>query len=301
MRTANSISSSGSSIHTPLLEICSWRNNETVLVTDSVESDGRFVLCTLAAAASISSNQNRVLWICCTALTDTLTLAALRKIGCDKDFINSAHLPESSLPSSPRGAVSPRLTIKSIPELLDVVLSSNREEMQQDFDAERFIKGVYKSVSDWIRLSTQDTTAANHTSNAWVILDDVSALSSLIGEQCTYELILSLQSLKSYDTQNGYGLALRCSNSEYIDSFTTRPSSWFGAGENDTLGATARPREESLVELADVVVDVLPLSSGYTREAHGRLMLTGRTHPTSLMCNYCLTENQASVIRINTR
>lgn len=89
------------SIHTPLEDVFPWQdeNNETTLICDSVESDGRFVLCTLVSHAlrqsQNSSDRNRVLWLCCSSVTDQLTLSALKKIGCNKLATSRAYLPES--------------------------------------------------------------------------------------------------------------------------------------------------------------------------------------------------------------
>ena len=60
------------------------------------------------------------------------------------------------------------------------------------------------------------------------------------------------------------------------------------------------PWERQLVEMADTVVDVVPLASGYSREVHGRLIFTSKVGPASLqdVYNYCLTDTQALAIRI---
>ncbi len=71
--------------------------------------------------------------------------------------------------------------------------------------------------------------------------------------------------------------------------------------------------------MADGIVDVLPLASGYTREAHGKLLFTacpggrgwgddsskqggGRTSTLSdgstLVFNYCLTDSKVQAIQI---
>ena len=62
------------------------------------------------------------------------------------------------------------------------------------------------------------------------------------------------------------------------------------------------PWERQLVEMADTVVDVVPLASGYSREVHGRLIFTSKAVSATIKqqesYNYCLTDNQALVIRV---
>ena len=303
------------SIHTPLQDVCPWQDeNETVLVCDSVESDGRFVLCTLAlqalaAAQSSSSDEKngRILWLCCSpVLTDQLTLNALKKIGCNKLATGGASLPESSSAgqtSEAKAGIAPLLTIRSIPTLLEQSILNNLE----DFEEEDFVKEIYRQVKNWL---------AGQDSRTWVILDDVSTLAALVGERLTYGLILSLRAHLSKSTYP-CGLALRCSGDADIEAAgltVPRSSDWFGAGGNVATNASNSkepnnaPWERSLVELADTVVDVVPLASGYTREAHGRLIFTSRTTTTnannvvagatSVVFNYCLTDSQVLAIRI---
>jgi hypothetical protein len=63
--------------------------------------------------------------------------------------------------------------------------------------------------------------------------------------------------------------------------------------------------------MADGIVDVLPLASGYTREAHGKLLFTacpggrgwgddskGRSDGSTLVFNYCLTDSKVQAIQI---
>jgi hypothetical protein len=280
-------SSTGNSIHTPLSQVFSWQENETVLIADSVESDGRFVLCTLSS--QVLSRRSNILWLCSTAITDQLILGALKKIGCDKMATMSAYLPENGHPTP---EMLPRLTIRSIPTLLDHALGHVEDEA---FNEEIFVKDLYQKIKVWRLLQDK----SDQHSESWVILDDVSALATLVGERLTYGLVLSLQALK---VKHPFGLAIRCSNDSDIEAaglMVVRSSDWFGAGgEAAHNDRSTIPWERTLTELADTVVDVLPLASGYTREAHGRLIFTGRSTETTAVFNYCLTDNQVLAIRI---
>ena len=310
------------SIHTPLSQVCRWDDaDETVLVLDSIESDGRFVLGTLVAGLPPPHQaNNRVLWLCCSAVTDQLTLSSLKKIGCPKAMTGSASLPESPASAQPKtgtatslGDERPRLTIRSIPTLLSRAVSKvdDEESSWKPFDRESFVKNLYRQVKEWVRLGseeeeeqakkqTEDDTAGERR---WVVLDDLSTLAALVGERLVYGLILSLQAL-SRAGELPFALALRCSNDVDVEAeglVDPRSTQWFGAGDSSTTGNEGCPWERQLVELSDTIIDVTPLASGSTREAHGRLIFSSRgtaAGATSRVYNYCLTENQALAIRI---
>ena len=124
-------------------------------------------------------------------------------------------------------------------------------------------------------------------------------LSVLVGERLAYSLILSLNSLK-VNENHPFGLVIRCSNDYDIDA-----SELTGRGlvENIDLSATTNvPWERSLVELADFIVDVTLLPSGYSRDVHGRLTISGRAAEASNtgLYNFCLTDNQVLLMRLAT-
>ena len=143
----------------------------------------------------------------------------------------------------------------------------------------------------------------------WVILDDATTLAVLVGERLAYGFILSLRALSancsSSSSNHGFGLAIRASNDYDIQRASIvepRSTHWFGGatvGEGNDIDDEC-PWERQLVEMADIVVDVVPLSSGYSREVHGRLIFTSKAGPSSLqdVYNYCLTDTQALAIRI---
>jgi len=343
-RPSGSSSSAATSVHTPLSQVCRWEENETILVCDSIESDGRFVLGTLVAnlpaeerkhqeqQRASTSIRNRVLWLCCSAMTDQLTLSALSKSGSSKSMTGSASLPELSSANSgtPPAAADGRLTIRSIPTLLSRAISSKQEgdqETPQSFDTESFVKHIYRQVKEWVRFQhektrnqTEDAVGEEFDERRWVVLDDLSTLGALVGDRLAYGLVLSLQAL-SRTGGLPFGLAMRCSNDADIEAeglMDPRSTQWFGGaavaavesstltGDNDGYMKEC-PWERQLVELADTVVDVCPLASGYTREAHGRLIFSRRgeaagassSSTTTQVYNYCLTDNQALAIRIS--
>lgn len=172
------------------------------------------------------------------------------------------------------------------------------------FDTETaFVKDVYTQVKNWLDAAHREKSEDSMNCHTLVILDDASTLSTLVGERLTYGLILSLCAL-SKSPSYSCGFAIRCMNDcdiEAANLTVPRTTDWFGVGSG--AGSTDTPPwERSLVELSDTVVDVVPLASGYSREAHGRLNFTRRTADTTArqtsVFNYCLTDNQVLAIRI---
>jgi hypothetical protein len=268
---------------TPLTAVFPWSLDDptSVLVSDSVQSDGRFVLHSWAALVLKS---NRLLWLAGGPWTPALIASALQKTGCDA-AANYLRAPASSS-SSP-------LCIRSIPaELAETLLQSDCDAPPEaaPFDAEAFMKKLYLDVKAWVVKEEQPS---------WVFLDDVSALAAFVGSRLTYAFILSLQSLA---TRHPFGLVVR--NSQDLDQMLTlqpKPTAWIGAGgdNDDDNNNNNTPWERSLVELVDWVVDVVPLMSGYTREAHGRLIFcSNREGHRMTTYNYCLTDNKALAIRV---
>ena len=310
---------------TPLSHIVTCNNTETLLVTDSVSCDGRFVLYTVVAAALNNSrastalsfnatatttttnesstaksnhSNSRVLWISCTSVTDESILNAFKKIGLERDVMSSSSssTSHSVILNNTRTAEFDdgleRLRIHSIPSsLAEATLHETNE-----FNDFAFMKELYVSIKAFVSKQNKNSTKVPTI----VVIDDLSALSVLLGERLTYSLILSLSSLKLSEMYP-YGLAVRCNNDYDIES-----SGLAGRGhiKHNDLSATSAnvPWERSLVELADSIVDVTLLSSGYSRDVHGRLTISGRVAEASNtgIYNFCLTDNQVLLMRLAT-
>jgi hypothetical protein len=317
-----------SSSFTPLSQAFSgWLLPEhaTILVSDSIESDGRFVLHTLAAAAasaatsSSSSSSHHVLWFCCGAVTDQLTLSSLKRMlasgsgsgGGDKaslvasaslpDGINTQKIPPPSVHASAAAAdatstaeatttpTSSTLTIRSVPSLMDKFLLSESIETKDEEWLARMLLGI---VHDWV------LTRRQHGS-LLILWDDVSTLASIMGENLTYGLLVSIQALSTMTRP--LGLVVRYSHDVDVAWEESPDAMWLGGGGNGGNGrveSCGLPWERNLVELADVLIDVTPLPSGVTRHAHGRLYITGRTMHVASVYNYCLTDQAVLAMRM---
>ena len=329
----------------PLSQVLTVPPSETLLVTDAVAAlcDGRFVLYAVAAAALSSStptgsrnnsnNTTRVFWISCTCVTEECIRQALKKLGCNDDN-DDDRLYIDSLPT--------RLiqqAVESTTTTTTTTTTDNNNNGEDDcFQEITFVKELYQRVQAFV-------TASSSLSPTMVILDDVSALSVLVGERLTHALIVSLNDLSSKSSsvvtandddgnhhnnnisslQHPFSLVLRCSNDCDIHHVRRRVASTGRTMEpydddgddehyDDRHAANTMknvPWERALVELADTVVDVTSVPSGYSREIAGRLILTRRrrrsstattatttTATTAEVYNVCLTDHQVFVLRL---
>ena len=290
---------------TALIDVlpCWGSKPATILVGDSVQTDGRFVLHTIASHVLSDDNNNneeqrrRLLWIAGgSPLTPALIASALKKMGCE---VAARYLRQAERKND--DALCIRCIASELAERLSGGIMVEPDKQQPpEIDLEVFTKQLYRDIKTWLQDSSSSSTS-------WVILDDVSTLAALVGSRLTYGLILSLRALACRDKE--FGLVIRCAqDAGQAKVLETSGPAWIGAGGGggDTPNENHdEPEWESaLVELVDWVVDVMPLASGYTREAHGRLVLSstgsasGTTH-TRLVYNYCLTDNKALAIQIH--
>ena len=291
----------------PLTDALPWdaSSRRTFLVNDSMGTDGRFLLYTLASqvlsssdSSTASSNttasnqrRGRVLWLGCGPVAEGQILQGLKKIGCDKTALSQAAATFKQTGDTTNKESSSLLTIRSLAAELSATLLVDSDEQ---FNEQEFVKHLYRYIlQEWLPTDTKDGKSYNN----WIVVDDASALANLLGEKLVYGLLLALNAQSHQDTSKDrnnsnalFGLVVRCSN-DYeavsLPSFagtsvaSSGPPEWFGAGghssahshHSPTMDAVI-PWERSLLELADGVLDILPLTSGYTRELHGRIVMT---------------------------
>ena len=319
---------------TPLAEVIPWSPNQprTVLVSDSIETDGGFVLSTmiaqlfsshphphphpppppsslLAGGTTTSANTKRperrhprtpattprALWLSGNSSTERQVAADLKKLGCDA---GAAYLKKNS--SSSNSIINNNrnsgLSIRSLSlEIADRILARNVPVDNTDdrpFDRKEYLQSVYDDVVDWVGNGRHDeegkvTATDSSPSPSWIVLDDVTALSSMLGDTLVYCFVESLIALVNRPETPEFGLILRSSGDldqmRYKIEGTegTDQSGWFGGGGlshkqevHDALYRSYVPWERAIEESVDAIIDVLPLLSGFSREAHGRLIFS---------------------------
>jgi hypothetical protein len=338
----------------PLQDVIPWSPNtpRNILVCDSVETDGSFVLSTMAAhlfSSTLPSSSgmqtkgidrqqiswSRALWLCGNASTKRQVASALKKLGCDA---GAAYLRNDNkhVNNSHNG-----LKIRSLAlEIADRILASNNSEDSKDgcdFDRDLYLKTVFNDVKAWA-----DNIPDNKSESvsSWIIVDDVTALASILGDRLVYcfiERLISLAKASGTLSTQKCGVIIRCSGD--LDQMLYRiesnerkdHSGWFGTGGlshkqaiHDKLYRTFVPWERAVEESVDAIIDVLPLLSGFSREAHGRLIFSetpngrgwknfhsrssnpphNRTKSTDwnkLIFNFRIQDNGARAIRLRAR
>ena len=309
----------------------------TILINDTVETDGRFLLYTmtsqyLTSLSSISSNvrfknhssnikstlpkentsRRNIFWVACGPTTERQILTSLHKIGLDVQ--NPSHGNHAKKNESD--------VIKIVPVALELANSILHEKESNIYGD--YLKSVYKRFCSSIKAkrknsSDDDLSKANQFDGTLVIIDDVSYLTQLFGatfvmtfiQKLKHELqrsisggILIIRSRIDLSIHNAHLLEFDWShqiqnknrnntntrknvsglNHHFPNSAST--STWLGAGggnhivsEHSHYAQFPQPRilgQSILLEVANAVVDVLPLSSGFAREVHGRLVFSER-------------------------
>jgi len=331
----------------PLQEVLPWSPEipRNILICDSIETDGGFVLSTMVAqlfsssswslplpspsSASLTTSATgynnrrhkiptRALWLSGNSSTERQVASTLKKMGCDvgapylrKEYSGDSNLTIRSLAVE----IADRILINQIEGGIKSEMYGNEDKQMkypsEYFDRETYLKQIYEEIKAWINYNddnaendNNDSDFTNHSSvdekenlelgPSWVILDDVTALASILGETLVYRFVESLVSLLCRQSINDTsarstkcGLIIRCSGD--VDQMSYKignnegndHSGWVGAGGlahkkafNDMTRLKLIPWERALEESVDAIVDVLPLSSGFSREAHGRLIFS---------------------------
>jgi len=337
----------------PLTDVLPWgdtvpTSGRTVLICDSTETDGRFLLHALASQClsspssssssssllqvsssnpikssstfrrnskqiqntSANSKSRKVLWIHCGSQTDHQLRMAMKKAGCDSNSISTS---------------SSQLYILNVMNDLCENLNVNEyTNNNDDYVYDSYLKNLYLKIKQWVK-NISKSTILESSKDPLIILDNVTLLSIQFGSKATYALIQKLQALirpsslgipfhnrKSSEESNnnnisrGGCLAVLCSNDidqEYYLNSTQqshRNTNVTGGKIVQYIGGSGRGIlcdseemsileqrsiyeleqqnvwERSLIEISDGIVDVVPLTSGFARDVHGRLLFTER-------------------------
>lgn len=340
----------------PLEEALPWSTEipRKILICDSIETDGSFLLHTFAGqilkggGGSIGGSsdatttttggggggggQNHLWWLTARPSTDRQVATALKKIGCDvaASYLRKPAAVGLTADLQNHHQHSRRLKITSLTtEIASKILETDDDDDGPAFDGETYLKEIYKQIKSWATLR-QDSSKATF----WVFLDDMSSLASTLGDEAlVYQFVDSIHALAT--RSKNLGTVVRCSYEQDQTLLKAAQlgeaqdmTGWLGAGgmaqkqETKHLNQTWIPWERT-IESMDTVVDVIPLSSGYSREAHGRLVFSeypggrgwGGTATGSktkqgpmvapsasawnkFVINYCLQDNGVRAIRL---
>jgi hypothetical protein len=288
-----------------------------VVICDSLETDGRFLLYSL-----VTTTKRNVLWLGCTSTTSKQIATALKKMGSETA---NAFLKKQPTTTSTAAAAASTTNTTHVGETthwnrplhihsLMVEISERVLIAVEELDAQLYLKDLYQRVQLWIQSSSSNNNNNNNNNNnhnetspACIVLDDVSALATLVGQELAYCFVTSL---RAACRKTGTRFLLRCWQTNHetssLSSSATIPS-WIGAGgrahhqeaQHHGAATTTTAAAACLVELADQIMDVIPLATGYSREAHGKLVVTTmRNRKQVLVVNYCLQDTTVSAIRL---
>ncbi|KAL7509223.1 hypothetical protein ACHAXN_010911 [Cyclotella atomus] len=321
--------------------------SRTLLITDSLSTDARFMLHTLALQFLSSKSmlpsdtdgkldEGSVLWISCGSppVTDKQIALGLRK-AMQHNLGSFGGDGSNVIRSSNLGSVN----VVYIPsELAEAALLS-----EENFSHDSYIKRLYRRVVHWLHtrdLASHDKIdqiVGQHNDGQranrgpiLIILDGVTTLASLFSDSLTQMFVLSVSAALARYTHtpqmNSHSkatitvtnlLAIRCTSpddgglynildlNEFEDTGRTKGQKlrseysrllrpWlgvgsYGAGSDDqmfhleeqshclSLQTHSIPQllnKSGWYELADAIVDVSPLESGYARDVLGRLTFT---------------------------
>ena len=254
-----------------------------------------------APPSSSSAPGGRVLWLGCTPATVKQVASALKKIGCDASLTTAASLAAPMATSSPTTAKSRRLEIVPIMleaanEILSLVDDNEDDENDHAFTNNDYLKKLYKRIKTWL------TETSSHKQPNLIVVDDITSLATIFGPREAEFFVRQVRSLTL--RQGNASMAILCSTDADQDRYLaaaakegganvnvagggSAKSTWLGAGSDvhaleqeyqQVVGGagTGSAWERNLIELADGIVDVMPLQSGFSLEAHGRLVFTER-------------------------
>jgi hypothetical protein len=281
----------------PITDVLPWGDispptgGRTILIYDSAESNGRFLLYTIAAQSlrlqssynnetytkqEGNDDQTHVLWIHCGTKTDAQLNAGMKKNGCDvkgttKYGENKVHILRSSISSS-------------VPDI---------QPQQHPLWDENSLKMLYQQIK----------SLTSQWSKFVIILDDASLMSTYYGGNLTFAFIQKVRNLVRTESQREKqsSFIILASNDLdqecYTQSTNQQDKNVTGGKKMQYIGAGGKGMlqdpesltfmelgslyeleemvwERALIELADGVVDVLPLTSGFAKDVHGRLVFT---------------------------
>ena len=273
----------------PLTDTLPWGfdkppvGGRTVLICDSAETDGRFVLHTIVSQCLSPSKKSpstakketpyNVIWINCGTKTEGQIRQAIKKIGCDiKSNADSLYVT----------SIIPQLC-EQLPEKAELGLCN-----------EDLLKIIYQDVK----------RRTSSLSKYVIIIDSCSSLSTYFGAPLTFHFVQKMRTLVRKDSRRkDNSLILLASHDldqeHYISSGNHAQRNVVGMKKMQYIGAGGRgiicdaesmasmeldaayelnetAWERALIEISDGVVDVVPLASGFAKDVHGRLVFTCR-------------------------
>merc|ERR1719362_51368 len=279
-------------------------SNRTILINDTVEITGKFILYYMALQylsfpktslldtfnnnVNVTNNTNdkepRVLWISCTTRTREEIINGLKNLKCDTAY---------QLLKEKNDATNRLYIVSILHEISEHYFETNNDPHYHENYFENYCCSIYTKIKNYSKKSP-----------TLVILDDISSFSTFLGTPLTVTFLYSLQSLLNHQTcitivsshdmiqKSFYKELSECRRN--ISVTGGKPCKWIGCGSVPDNATKYDIWEQMIPELSDGIIDVIPLPSGFHREIQGRLIFTERKGGKG-WCNGCKDRKNGSV------
>ena len=232
-------------------------------VFDSDRTDARFLLLTLAC------EYEKIIWISCTPA------------GTEQN-IKLAHKRSSGKSGTRSDVNDSKICVFHVMDEFAHIVEGESDHQTGAIQQE-FAKKLLQRIK-------QDIDGCNE---CVTIVDDLSLLSLILGQKLSYGLVQCILAINPGNTIFRASLDV-----DQNALFTEIKGDWLDGIQDSTTGRlqTHGVWERSLIELCDTRIDVVPLESGFSREAHGRIIISNGSGCEAL--NYVCGDNGVRAIRM---
>ena len=268
---------------------------KTYAILDCIDTDGTFLITNLLSYIKQQTKTVKILWIGCGPFTSQSQniIQALKKSNCD--FGRN--------PSS--------IWIHSISTDLATHIFSSTERKDDDdhWDPNEYLRKLVQTIQLQImKMITEEDSSSGE--EVVLVLDDLTALSTLVGNANAFYF---LQKLRAMNHSTIFKCSHELESQKDLPLVHNKPIQrqqmpWIAAGGTGTSSNSSNSCsnywESTLVDLADEIMDVLPLPSGFSKQVHGRIVFTSRSSSniSSIMVNFYLSETQGvKIIRLRSK
>jgi len=228
----------------PIQDVLPWgdfpiHGGRTILIHDSVETDGQFLLYTIVRQyltwslpltntkksmedtatsqwihnIALGMKRRRVVWITCGTSTPTQIHSTLKRMGvavCDNSIkvsLTASQPIESSEAWNRNKRYIHNVNVISIPEEMGAqYLSGNNQG--DEWNAETYLRDLYRRIQTWVLNSNEDrldntTNSEPSPTTVLIILDQLSSLATMVGSTLALKFTLILQEWMNQHTKLG--------------------------------------------------------------------------------------------------
>ena len=243
---------------------------ETIGIFDSDRTDGRFLLYTLA-----SSGNHDITWISCSPSgTERNLMLAMKRIGKG----HGQNMSEGFIMENVINVTS------------DIAQVAMENEKELNFDG--LIRSYISRLAHRIKKIVDECKTKETIHRPLIVIDDISELATLFGRDNL--AVGFLQCLLSITTSVIFRASMAIDQKDFFRSIK---DDWLDGMNAMTKNSDGDVWERGLLDFCDTWIDVVPLESGFSREAHGRVIISNSTKRETL--NYVCNDYGVRAIRMH--